>query len=484
MAPKPEQLPLVEAALNLNRAAIFAGLGVGKTFVGSTVLWNIFKRGYLSAFPAQQRALIVCPKSVIGEWVKQPPQFMDCKVKVFPDDMSIDGDFVVTNFEQVEKLIPYRKHFGAVIIDESHNVKSVHTKRFDDIMQFCDAHIQVRFILTGTPIVNRPDDLFSQLSFINPYAFNFSFDFMMSRYFRESGRGARAKIIFKSAGKGVFESITSLNSFLLASDSSDRLPSEKELRKFRVSSEQARYLDAVQQGHVTTLDAVDRMAPLATAENKRMQTIELKNALVKESQVSSGFLQAGDKVIRFRSDKLIATHKLVTGDWKDEQVIVWVYFRETAERLQTAFGNEAVTILGGMSTKARMDAKNAFESGRKRILIAQLKAGNAGLNLQFCAHAVFAELDWAPTTVDQAVGRIDRRNQTRACKIVFMYTIGTTDELMLAAYNNKMTVSSAVLKNFIKTRNIKGSFTKTKRANPHAISAEEKAVYKMYGVQL
>lgn len=125
-----------------------------------------------------------------------------------------------------------------------------------------------------------------------------------------------------------------------------------------------------------------------------------------------------------------------------------------------------------MSNKARKTALDAFKDGKKRIAILQLKAANAGLNLQFCRNAVFVELDWAPPTIDQAVGRIDRPGQKAACRILFLYTEGTTDELMLMAYQQKTSITSTILKNYVRTRNIKGVFKRTEKNKGYRFGAK------------
>lgn len=336
VAPQDHQEPMLTAMINLARTAVFAGLGAGKTFMAGAAAWYLMKRGFLANNPKQQRYLIVSPKSVVGEWMSQLPKYMDCKVALFPDEATIDADFVVTNFEQVEKLIPYREWFGGIIVDESQNIKNAKTNRMEQIMRFCDHHIVSRFVLTATPIVNKPDDLFPQLSFVNPYAFNFSYEFMLSRYFKEKGYGARKKKIFLARGNNVFQFIVQHNALLVVTPQEGRLEVTRDTRKFTQSVEQKRYIETVAQGQISVLQTAEDVATQMNIGAKRTLTIELKNALTKECQISSGFLKAGDKIIRFNSNKLAYAYDVVKNQWHDEQVILWVYFRETAERLQQA----------------------------------------------------------------------------------------------------------------------------------------------------
>jgi hypothetical protein len=250
--PKPEQRELLTAMINLSRAAVFAGLGSGKTFMGGYAAIYTMKRGMLKDTPQiKNRFLIVCPKTAIGEWTSQLPQFFDCSIKVFPDDNSLNADFVVTNFEQLEKLIQYKQYFSGIIVDESQGIKNVKTNRFHNLMEFCDGNIESRFILTATPIANKPDDLFSQLSFINPYSFNFSYNYMLSRYFKEGGFGVRKKKIFLARGKDTFQFITTCNSLMIVTPTEDRLPVERDVVRHKLTSEQNEYIDTVKAGQIT-----------------------------------------------------------------------------------------------------------------------------------------------------------------------------------------------------------------------------------------
>ena len=130
-----------------------------------------------------------------------------------------------------------------------------------------------------------------------------------------------------------------------------------------------------------------------------------------------------------------------------------MYFRETANRikrtLNSTYGRRMCDIvMGGVSNNAREAVLADFKEGRIRVLIGQLTAMNAGLNLQYCQHNLFVEWDWAPSVMDQAVARIDRPGQTQKCFHRFLYTDETADLLQVWAYRNKRKVNTAILRQY------------------------------------
>ena len=445
--PKDDQVEIINLAINTNRAALFLGLGYGKTFIGGYTAWHTMCKSVLAGHPKKRRYLIVAPKSAIGEWATQLPKFFPCKVHIFPENPSLDCDFIVTNFEHIDKFIPYAEWIGGLIVDESQGIKNMETLRFKNLMAACDGEIMCRFILTATPISNNPDDVFSQLSFINPYAFNFSYDFMKSRYFFKRGVG-RERV--KQGALPVFAHIIECNAVLAKTDESSKPGVDRVTEAVQLCPDQQKLMEAVGEGHIRLITKTE----VTGAESKKNELVELKNSLMKECQVSSGFLMAGDNIIRVPSPKLARAYDIAKNQWGDEQVIIWVYFRETAQRMFEAFKHEAVQIVGGMSTKARMAARDTFVSGKKRVAILQLNSANSALNLQNCSKAVFVEYDWPYIVVDQAVGRIDRPGQQTRCEAIMLYTDMTGDVVVFESCVNKLNVTSSVLKNFVSTRSL------------------------------
>lgn len=287
--------------------------------------------------------------------------------------------------------------------------------------------------MTGTAIKNKPDDLFTQLSIINPFAFNFSHAMMMKTYFFQVRTMQGIMYKFRNTWAHLFRSIVQRNAVLVEATKRDA-GSETKIIPCKPTLEQKKYLAAIEAGTISIVQQGEN--GYVSAEQQKAIDVALKNQIVKEQQVSSGFLVAADNTLRFTSSKMASAFNLLTNDWKGELAICWVYFRETATRMASAIeaaGETVGVIYGGMSKHDRDTVINGFKAGRIKKLMAQISSMNAGLNLQCCHRDVFVELPWSPSDLDQALARTDRSGQTEKCQHVFIFTEGTADEMFIKA---------------------------------------------------
>lgn len=436
---REDQYAPIVAGINFGRAAMFLGMGRGKTFIGGYLANWLQRFSPLKHEFPDNKFLVLCPKSVIGEWADQIPEFFDCTISVFPTDPAADTDIVVTNYEQLHKLLPRKEEFGGLLLDESQRAKNMGTQTFEQITEFADLNIFYRFVLTGTPILNKPDDMFTQLSIVNPYAFDFSYDFMKSRYFKKVWipKGRFYKESFDKRYKEKFHTILNSNSFVLPSTSEDVDIKIHEV-ECGLSPKQAHMIQHVAKGYIT----LEKSVNLRKLKGRKKQ-VELNAACIKELQISSGFMKAGDDILKFESPKLAKAMQIL-DQHPGEQFIVWTYFRNTTERLHAAIPGSA-TVYGDSSDTQRRNAIRDFKAGKLRVLIMQIKSGNAGLNLQMCTKMIFAEYDWTPANIEQAIARSARSGQTKQVTVWMLYTKCTADTVMYKAVKDKRKVTSAIM---------------------------------------
>ncbi len=441
---RADQYNPIVAGINFGRAALFLGMGRGKTFIGGYIC-NYLQRYSPMAqdFPNNQ-FLVLCPKTVISEWADQIPGFFDCTISSYPDNPYADTDIVVTNYEQLHKLVERKDKFGGIMLDESQRAKNMGTKTFELISEFADLNTFYRFVLTGTPILNKPDDMFTQLSFINPYAFDFSHDFMKSEFFSKKWipKAKFYKESFRAKYRPKFHRIMNSNSFILPSTSEDvdikyhRVPCD-------LTGKQAKMIEHVAKGYIK----LEQRINLGDMKGNQKQ-IELRGAIGKELQISSGFLMAGDQILRFPSPKLAKAMAILDEYPTDEQFIIWTYFRETTQRFASSIPSSAA-IYGDTSDAQRKKAIADFKTGKLRVLVMQIKSGNAGLNLQMCTKQLFAEYDWTPANIEQAIARSARSGQNDTVTIWLLYTTGTADEFVIKAVRDKKKITSAIMATYI-----------------------------------
>lgn len=435
--PKPNQVAPIVLGINAGRAAIFANMGFGKTYV----------TGYIGRYLQVHRGLakkilVLCPKSALSTWKAELAQFFELEYSVFPENPHLDGDFILANYEQADKLIEAREEFGGIVLDESQRTKNMDTKTFESISALTDLNIFYRFVLTGTAMPNKPDDLFTQLSFINPYCMGFSHSFMKSAFFQKAYNGKFVKETFLNKYTKLFQEKAAKNAIIFSAPTTD-VSVKEEYIGVELNDVQSKAIDDVHKGFTV----LTGKKTITGQEPKDL--VELKNVATKEAQVSSGFLKAGDQILNFKSRKIGAVFDDAMS-YKG-QVIIWTYFQNTTMRLHKAIPNSAC-IFGTTTGAQRTRIIEDFQLGKIRVLVLQLKAANTALNLQCCNYMLFAEYDWAHATIAQAVARIVRQGQTKTCTIKKYFTRKTIDEVMLEVIKTKKNVTSSIIRNYMTLR--------------------------------
>ena len=118
---------------------------------------------------------------------------------------------------------------------------------------------------------------------------------------------------------------------------------------------------------------------------------------------------------------------------------------------------DSAAIYGKTSTSQRRKILDDFKAGRIRVLVMQIKSGNAGLNLQMCNKNIFVESDWSPTVLDQAVCRTARSGQTQQVHVWFLFTKGTADVMLINTTRSKKKLSRAILATYVNKRAMQGN---------------------------
>jgi len=157
----PFQKVGVVYASRVKRCLIADQMGLGKTMMALATLQN------LSAYPA----LVVCPASLKLNWQRETRKWLIGKKTSVINGYGAGyykTDIVIINYDILAKHIEALKNieFKAMVLDESHYIKSSKTQR-TKVCRELSSNISVRLLLTGTPILNKPKELISQLQMID-----------------------------------------------------------------------------------------------------------------------------------------------------------------------------------------------------------------------------------------------------------------------------------------------------------------------------
>ena len=307
-----------------------------------------------------------------------------------------------------------------MVLDEAHNIKNPTTKQAQAARQIAERAEQ-RFALTGTPVENRLQDLWSILHFLNPgylgstETFQKTFAGPIERG-TDPRTGARLRALTRP--------------FILRRLKTDQtiiqdLPPKNEMKEYcGLTKEQAALYKAVVQ---------ESLRQIAAAEGIQRRGIILAT-LTKLKQVCNHprHLLGDLSALKHRSGKLNRlTEMLEQALAEDDRCLIFTQYAEMGALLQEylteAFG-ETLYLHGGTPALKRAELIERFQDSGPRLFVLSLKAGGAGINLTRANRVFHYDRWWNPAVENQATDRAFRIGQTRSVQVHKLVCRGTLEE--------------------------------------------------------
>jgi SWI/SNF-related matrix-associated actin-dependent regulator of chromatin subfamily A-like protein 1 len=414
---RPFQRAGVAYALWSRRCFIADEQGLGKTVEALATLEAD------DAYPA----VVVCPASLKLNWQREIEHWVPHRsVTVVSGTSGVHApaDIVVLNYEIVHahraRLALRRPK--ALVLDESHYVKNPRAKRTQAVRRLVGALAPdaLRLALTGTPVMNHPEELIAQLRVLGRL--------------EEFGSGARFARRFQ--GAGAEERIhwhLRRTCFVrrLKVDVLPQLPAKRQVvvpvaleneREYRLAEE-----DVVKWLREQPLDLGELESRVAAA--LRAERLAQLNALRR--------LAARGKL----GPALAWIHDFLASD---EPLVVFAGHREVQDLLVERFP-DALHILGRDSVEQREAAVQAFqEPDGPQLIVCATRVAGQGITLTRASNVAFLDLEWTPAMHDQAEDRLHRIGQQDAVTAWYLLAAETIDETMIELIARKRGIVDAV----------------------------------------
>ena len=412
--------------LNFLREAGLGGLLADDMGLGKTLQALCAVRG---------RTLCVAPTSVLRNWEAEAARFRPglsvCVYHGARRTLVPDADLVITSYGLLRLDIDQlaAEPWDMVVLDEAQAIKNPESQVAKAAFKL-DATF--RLTLTGTPVENRLDELWSQLNFANPGLLGSRKGFQ-ERYAKPIAQGQA----------GVASSLRArIRPFILRRlkrEVAPELPPKIEtvLHVTLSEAERARY-DAVR---ATTRKEI--VAQLGQGANP----IQALAALMRLRQAAchSGLLPSQEAESSSKVDLLLETLDAVIAE--GHKALVFSQWTSLLDRVEPHLESAQIDYirLDG-STRDRAKVVDAFQSDEgPPVMLISLKAGGTGLNLTAADHVFLLDPWWNPAVEDQAADRAHRIGQERPVIVTRLVSLDTVEERILGLQEAKRALADAAL---------------------------------------
>lgn len=433
--PYPYQLEGI--AYGLSRKRIFIGdePGLGKT------LQSIGIVDTANAYPC----LVICPSSLKINWQREFEKFTDKRALVLDNATRTTWPYLlrmkmhhvaIVNYESLRKYFvwdvqgsrsgfrlkdvvftPDTQLFRSVIIDESHRVKDASAQQTIFTKGICTGKPYV-ICLSGTPVVNRPEDLVSQLSIMN----------------RLIEFGGKSKFL---ADFGTEDSDLALLSSQLYDRCLIRREKAKVLTQLPAKTRSDLYVDISNRPEydLAASDLAEYLRQYQECTERDIRRKMRMEALVRFMTLRS--ISARGKV-----KQAIDFVRVFLASGKP--LILFCSLHDIVDELKQAFP-EAVTVTGRDSMVSKQAAVDSFQQGRSQLIICSIKAAGVGLTLTASSNVAFVELPWTYADCCQCEDRAHRIGQRDNVTCYYLLGRDTIDHALYRIIHRKKSIANEIM---------------------------------------
>lgn len=416
-------------------------MGLGKTVQAiSLLLLADRNKGKTKDKDKDKPSLIVMPRTLLFNWKSEFGKFAP-QMSVYtyhgternPDEARRHQVILTTyaiirnDIEEFSKI-----DFHCVILDESQNIKNISAKASQAVMLLKAEH---RFALSGTPVENRLEELYSLFRFLNPGMFGSLEDFN-EKYISP---------IQKNSDKFVMQQLRSRISPYLLRRTKEEVLNDLPERidqtiKVEMEPAHASFYEMRRRHYYDAIKNNIRAAGMAKSQFEILQALnELRRIASVPESLSDG---------KVRSSKIpVIAEAVLEAVENGHKVVVFFNFIAGIELLGEELAKEHVgyVVMTG-ATSDRESVIDRFQNDPEcSVLLMTLKTGGVGLNLTAADTVFIAEPWWNSSAQEQAIGRLHRIGQKSVVHSFSVITAGSIEEKILQLQQQKTALVEALI---------------------------------------
>ena len=429
-------------------------MGLGKTVQTLALLQKVKEDN--QEIGVHTTSLIIMPTSLVYNWMNEAKKFAP-KLKIHAHtgtfrnkDIEIfsNYDVVITTYgiSRVDIEILKTFFYEYIILDESQNIKNPASKSFKSVKTLKSKH---KLILSGTPVENTVNDLWTQMSFINPGLLG-----SQSLFYTEFVIPIEKKKDEEKASK--LQAL--IKPFVLRRTktqvATELPPKTENLFYCQMSEEQKEYYEEIKSEYRNEL-----LLNLENGGFKKSQ-VQVLQGLTKLRQIANHPRMIDEDYTGDSGKFENVIHTLENVLSRGHKVLVFSQFVRHLDIYRKYFdaAKTPYAYLDGATAK-RGEVVKEFQSNKDiKLFLISIKAGGVGLNLTEADYVFILDPWWNPAVEQQAIDRTHRIGQNKNVFIYKFITKDTVEEKILALQNRKRKVAESLItteESFVKSLTVK-----------------------------
>ncbi len=436
----PYQSEGVAFLASRGRALLADDMGLGKT------LQAITAASWLAENEGVQRVLVFCPASLKHQWAREIQKFTSHSVQIIQGKAEnrmvqyrADALFFIINYELVLRdlsIISETLKPDLVILDEAQRIKNWRTKLASTVKLIPSRYV---FVLSGTPLENRLEDLYSLLQVIDARVLGPLWRCLLDFHITDE----RGKVIgyrnLSELRRRIAPVMLRRNRSLV----SDQLPDRTEVSlDIPMTNIQLELHDSA-LATAGRLATIGKRRPLTPGEQNRMM------AALQQARMACNAAGLVDKETQ-GSPKLDELARLLEelclqSNRKAVVFSQWALMTEMVESLVRSMGLGCVRLYGGVPSHKRGDLMEKFQNDAAVQVFISTDAGGTGLNLQSATLLINLDMPWNPAILDQRIARIHRLGQKQKVQVFLLLAEDSYEQRVASLVKGKRNLFDNVI---------------------------------------
>ena len=442
----PFQMAGVEAMAGRQDNLLADEMGLGKTIQALSVANQHHAKSIL----------IVCPASLRLNWEKEAQKWLvddSLSIGVAKGKACPDVDVLIINYDILKSHIVtlQERTWDLLVLDEAHMCKNPKARRTKLALSL---EASRKLFVTGTPVTNRPKELFPLVNRLRPDLFPDFFAF--ARRYCDAHRTRWGWDFDGASNLDELQEIlrTSLMVRRLKADVLTELPPKRRQVIELAANGAARVIKAEQsafEAQQAVLADLRSAVELARVSDDPEEYGHALRALREGIKVAFTEISEVRRTTARAKVKHVVEHIKTTIDSGVSKIVLFAHHLDVIAEIETALTDcdiSSVTLTGKQSMVQRNEAVEAFQTTDTQVFIGGIKAAGVGLTLTSASLVIFAELDWVPSTITQCEDRCHRIGQTGSVLVQHLVLEGSIDANMA----NTLVSKQAVLDDLLDTQ--------------------------------